>query len=87
MRTLIALTAATVLGLSACSREAGTRADASDATDKDTTQELAEASQAVGEAAVQVGQAARVAITDAAVGVEQKTAETQQEQQARPEQP
>jgi hypothetical protein len=74
MRILLALAAATALGLSACAREADTSAVA----EPDTGEELAEAGEAVGEAAVEVGEAARVAIQDAAEEVDENTQEAQE---------
>lgn len=79
MRMLTALAAAAALSLAACAREADTRAGA----EPDTSQEIAEAGEAVGEAAVQVGEAARVAITDAAQ--EMENAEQVDRNSAQPE--
>jgi hypothetical protein len=77
MRILLALAAAATLGLSACAREADTNA----AAEPDTTEELAEAGEAVGEAAVEVGEAARVAVTDAAEEVDENTEAPAEEQE------
>ncbi len=71
MRIFTALAAAAVLSLAACARAPDTRA----AGEPDTSQEIAEAGEAVGEAAVEVGEAARVAITDAAQEDDENTDE------------
>jgi hypothetical protein len=75
MRLLTALAAAAALTLSACAREADTGAATAN---EDTTEELAEAGEAVGEAAVEVGEAARVAVQNAAAEVDEDTQQAQE---------
>jgi hypothetical protein len=80
MRIISAVALAAALSLAACAREADTRAEG----DPDTSQELAEAGEAVGEAAVEVGEAARTAVTDAAQEVDENADEQPAEAEEAP---